>query len=175
MSKREALREFQARIVSRLQTARAQGALVASWLAVESAGQSYLVPLGHAGEIFPGTAVQPVPHTLDWFLGVANLRGSLVGVADLAALLHATPRRDEQALSEISLLTFNPALEVNAALLVDRLLGLRSAQDFIASEPPVEDGPSYIGTTYLDAQGARWRELNLQLLSQDPTFLSINA
>lgn len=175
MSKREALREFQARIVSRLQTARTQGALVASWLAVESSGRFYLVPLGHAGEIFPATALQSVPYTSDWFLGVANLRGNLVGVVDLAALLHATPRRDEQALSEISLLTFNPVLEVNTALLVDRLLGLRSAQDFVASEPPAEGGPSYLGATYLDVHGVHWRELNLQLLSQDSAFLSIHA
>jgi len=74
MANREALRELQSRLASRLQAARAEG-VQAGWLAVEAAGRKYLFPLSQAGEIFPFTATQPVPYTHDWFLGVANLRG----------------------------------------------------------------------------------------------------
>ncbi len=55
--------------------------------------------------------------------------------------------RTEQALSESSLVTFNAALEVNAALLVDRLAGLRSTDAFVSSESPAEDAPAFFGTT----------------------------
>lgn len=175
MSNRESLRELQTRLASRLQAARGEGVSVSSWLAVEAAGQSYLLPLGQSGEIFSWVSVQPVPYTQSWFLGVANLRGSLIGVVDLAGLLGASSVRNEQALSETSLLVFNPALEVNAALLVDRLAGLRGTDAFVASEPPPEDAPSFFGTTYFDARGARWQEINLQILSQSPAFLSISA
>ena len=75
MANREALRELQVRLAGRLQAARVEGLSVSSWLAVESAGQSYLLPLAQSGEIFPWVAVQPVPYTQAWFLGVANLRG----------------------------------------------------------------------------------------------------
>lgn len=175
MANREALRELQTRLAGRLQAARSEGVSVSSWLAVESAGQNYLMPLGQSGEIFPWAGVQAVPYTQSWFLGVANLRGTLVGVVDLAGLLGKTSARTELALNESSLLALNGALDVNAALLVDRLSGLRGTDAFVASEPPAEDAPSYFGTTYLDAQGARWQELNLQTLSQHPAFLSISA
>lgn len=175
MAKREALRELQVRLASRLQAAKTEGLSVSSWLAVESAGQFYLLPLGHAGEIFPWSVVQPVPYTQKWFLGVANLRGALAGVIDLAAFLGAASARTEQAMAETSLLALNAALEVNVALLVDRLAGLRSTDAFVASEPPADDAPAFFGSIYLDSSGARWQELNLQALSQDSAFLSISA
>ena len=175
MANREALRELQIRLASRLQAARSEGVSVSSWLAIESAGKFYLLPLGHAGEIFPRSVVQPVPYTQPWFLGVANLRGALVGVIDLAGLLGESQQRTEQAMAETSLLSLNAALEVNAALLVDRLAGLRGTDAFVSSEPPAEDAPVFFGTTYLDSSGTRWQELNLQALSQHPAFLSIRA
>jgi twitching motility protein PilI len=175
MAKREALRELQTRLASRLQAAKSEGTAVSSWLAVESAGARYLLPLGQSGEIFPWVSVQAVPYTQSWFLGVANLRGGLVGVADLAGLLGASAQRSDQVMSESSLLSFNAALEVNAALLVDRLLGLRGTDAFVSSESPAQGSPGFFGTTYIDSHGTRWQELNLQTLSKDPLFLSISA
>ena len=175
MANREALKELQTRLAARLQAAKAEGVAVASWLAVESGAQHFLLPLAQSGEIFSWTGVQPVPYTQPWFLGVANLRGGLVGVIDLAALLGNVQQRSEQLMAETSLLALNPALEVNAALLVDRLMGLRSIDAFVSSEPSAEDAPVFFGTTYLDSSGTRWQELNLQTLSQHPAFLSIRA
>ena len=94
---------------------------------------------------------------------------------DLAAFLGGQPLRSEQALAATSLLVFNAALEVNAALLVDRLLGLRGLDAFVSAEAPADDATPFLGTIYLDAQGKRWQELNLQQLSQYPGFLSISA
>lgn len=148
---------------------------MSSWLAVEAAGQNFLLPLGQSGEIFSWSGVQSVPYTQPWFLGVANLRGSLTGVVDLAGLLGTGGAWTEQALADASLLAFNAALDVNAALLVSRLAGLRGTDAFVSSEPPAEDAPAFFGTTYLDPQGTRWQELNLQTLSQHPAFLSISA
>lgn len=175
MANREALRDLQTRLASRLQAARVEGSTVSSWLAVESAGHFYLLPLGQSGEIFPWVAVQSVPYTQGWFLGVANLRGGLVGVIDLAGLMGLAPARSEQALAEASLLALNASLEVNAALLVDRLAGLRGTDAFVASEPPAEGAPEFFGSVYIDSGGLRWQELNLQILSRHPVFLNISA
>ncbi|WP_353235675.1 chemotaxis protein CheW [Diaphorobacter ruginosibacter] len=175
MANREALRELQTRLASRLQAAKAEGSSVSSWLAVEAAGERYLLPLGHAGEIFPWTGVQAVPYTQSWFMGVANLRGALMGVVDLAGLAGTAVARTEQSLADASLLAMNPALDVNAALLVDRLLGLRGADAFVSSEAPAEGAPEFFGTRYADAQGVFWQELNLQAMAQSPVFLSIGV
>lgn len=52
MANREALRDLQSRLASRLQAAKAEG-LSISWLAVRAGGQDYLLPLAQSGEIFP--------------------------------------------------------------------------------------------------------------------------
>src|SRR6476659_4296250 len=123
MANRDALRAFQSRLASRLQAARTSG-VSASWLAVEAGEGKYLFPLGHAGEIFPWTPPQPVPYTQAWFLGVANLRGGLYGVVQLSAFATGVPgalAATEAARIQSRLVAFNELLEVNCALLVDRL------------------------------------------------------
>ena len=176
MAHRDALREFQNRLALRLQEARSTGT-AASWLAVEAGGGRFLLPLSHAGEIFSWVATQPVPYTQPWFLGVANLRGGLYGVVDLGSFVagQAAPLRHEGVLAQCRLVALNTLLEVNCALLVDRLSGLRGVDSFTASASASEGAPAFFGHVYTDTQGERWQELNLQLLSQQTDFLTISA
>jgi twitching motility protein PilI len=176
MANREALRDLQTRLASRLQAARTEGTQ-ASWLAVESAGAKYLFPLAQSGEIFPFASALPVPYTQAWFLGVANLRGGLYGVVDLAGFVagRAPAMRSDATRAESRLVALNTALEVNCALLIDRLAGLRKLDSFSSSSEAPEGSPGYFGSGYTDANGAYWQEVNLQALSQQPEFLSISA
>jgi twitching motility protein PilI len=176
MANREALRELQARLADRLQAARSEG-VQASWLAVEAAGARYLFPLAQSGEIFPFSSTQPVPYTQKWFLGVANLRGGLYGVVDLGGFVAGRPpaQRNEAGRAESRLVALNALLEVNCALLIDRLAGLRNLDSFTSSAEPPAGSPEYFGSGYTDAGGAYWQEINLQALSQQPQFLSISA
>jgi twitching motility protein PilI len=176
MANREALRELQSRLATRLQAARTEG-VQAAWLAVEAAGHKYLFPLAQSGEIFPFASTQHVPYTQGWFLGVANLRGGLYGVVDLASFVagRMPHQRSDAGRAESRLVALNSALEVNCALLIDRLAGLRSAEAFKSSARPPEGSPAYFGNGFTDANGAYWQEINLQALSQQPQFLSISA
>jgi twitching motility protein PilI len=176
MANREALRELQSRLASRLQAARTEG-VQASWLAVEAAGQKFLFPLAQSGEIFPFASAQHVPYTHAWFLGVANLRGGLYGVVDLASFVGGRPPtpRSDTTRAEARLVALNSALDVNCALLIDRLAGLRNIDAFSSSSEPPEGSPGYFGSGFTDANGAYWQEINLQALSQQPQFLSISA
>jgi twitching motility protein PilI len=176
MANREALRELQSRLASRLQAARSEG-VQAAWLAVEAAGGKYLFPLNQSGEIFPYAATQGVPYTHPWFLGVANLRGGLFGVVDLASYVsgQAPAQRSDAGRAESRLVALNALLEVNCALLIDRLAGLRNMDAFTASNQAPEGSPDYFGSGYTDASGTYWQEINLQALSQQPQFLSISA
>lgn len=176
MANREALRELQSRLASRLQAARTEG-VQASWLAVECAGARYLFPLTQSGEIFPFASAQPVPYTQAWFLGVANLRGGLYGVVDLAGFVagRAPAVRSDANRAESRLVALNSMLEVNCALLIDRLAGLRNLDAFSSSAEPPAGSPDYFGSGYTDAGGAYWQEINLQALSQQSQFLSISA
>jgi twitching motility protein PilI len=173
---RQALRDLQTRLAARLQQARTEG-VAAGWLAVESAGRSLLLPLAQSGEIFPLATVQTVPYTQNWFLGVANLRGGLFGVVDFASFVtgQMPMRRSDSAREQARLVALNPALEINCAILVDRLSGLRNAADFVSHEGMVGDAPAFFAGTYTDRLGKQWHEINLQAMAGQSDFLTIAA
>jgi twitching motility protein PilI len=176
MANREALRELQVRLASRLQTARTEGVSV-SWLAVKAGEGNYLFPLSQSGEIFPLTNIQLVPYVRPWFMGVMNLRSTLYGIVDLASFVGDGVRRvrTEQSLAESNVVTFNAALELNCALMVDDLAGLRKRDAFSEVVAPPAGSPVYFGRQFLDLSGVRWQEINLQSLSRLSEFLSISA
>jgi twitching motility protein PilI len=171
MANKEALRELQSRLAERLQAARTQER-GKSWLAVECSSRGFLFPLKEAGEIFALAPIVPVPHAHRWFLGVSNLRGHLHGVVDLAGFLgvkSAEPLRDQSRL-----VAFNSNLELNCALLVDRLSGLRSEQQLNAQTDVADPArPGFVGARYQDEGGRVWQELNLVALAGDEAFLRI--
>lgn len=178
MAKRQSLKELQERLAQRLTAARSEG-VTASWLAVEVGGQPCLLPLVQSGEIFPWTPVQTVPYTRPWYVGVANLRGGLFGVIDLASLLNAAagsaPAVSDRVTSESRLVSLHAALGVNAVLWVDRLLGLRGPASFVRVEDAPAQAPRWATRVLVDAQAGAWQELDLQALVNDTAFLAIAA
>ena len=170
MANKEALRELQSRLAERLQEARTQER-GKSWLAVECSARGFLFPLHEAGEIFAMAPVLSVPHTHPWFLGVSNLRGHLHGVVDLAGFLGV--KSGDVQREQARLVAFNTTLDINCALLVDRLAGLRSERQL---SPQAGDGaarPPFVGARYSDEGGRVWQELNLAALAADAAFLRI--
>jgi twitching motility protein PilI len=179
MAKRQSLKELQERLTQRLTAAKTE-ALTATWLAIEAGGQRHLLPLVQSGEIFPWTAVQPVPYTKAWYLGVANLRGGLHGVIDLAGLLgadaaHSAPRPNERVTSESRLVSLHGALGFNAVFWIDRLLGLRNPGAFKSALDRPEGAPACVTRMLIDETGQAWQELDLQMLVNEPEFLAIAA
>lgn len=174
MSNREALRALQTRLAERLQAARRQPA-APGWLAVTAGAGRYLLPLAHSGEIFPLPKLVPVPYTARWFCGVVNLRGGLYGVADLAAFLGDKTSRSEPGWVAARLVTLNGVLEVNAALLVDGLSGLRNPASFVRMEAVTAEAPAWLGARYQDKHGLNWQALDVRALAQSADFLSIGA
>lgn len=178
MANKEALRELQQRLAERLRLVR-ETAPTRNWLAVEASGYGFLLPLEQAGEIFSLVALQRVPHSEPWFLGVGNLRGHLHGVIDLAAFI-GLPRKAATAMDFSSkdagrLVAFNGNLQLNSALLIDRLLGLRRPGDLVEAPPSAGTRPHFITAELIDAKGRPWYELNLAALASDEAFLKVAA
>lgn len=185
MANREALRDLQSRLAQRLQLARTEKR-PDSWLALDCAGMGFLVPLQGAGEIFPVGTLLPVPHTRPWFLGVANLRGGLHGVVDLAAFLGLrAPVAPDTVHEHARLLALNSSLGAHSALWVDKLAGLRSAEQLTA-EPEPDGGadhqhdqqnarPLFARARWRDAEGRLWQEIDLAALARHEQFLGISA
>jgi len=173
MANKEALRELQTRLAQRMQAAKTEQR-GKSWLAVDCAGQGLLFPLEQAGEIFDAGTVMAVPHTRPWFAGVANLRGGLHGVVDLAAFLGLRARvAGEPPREDARLVALNPGLSVNCALLVDRLAGLRRDGDLSRQDADPSPRPGFAGTRWRDSGGRVWQEIELAALAADGQFLAI--
>lgn len=174
MANKEALRELQNRLAERLKAVRGQARSL-SWLAVECSGRGFLLPLQDAGEIHSQAVVVPVAHAKPWFLGVANLRGGLHGVVDLAGFLgvKAPERVAEAGRERVQLVALNASMEINCALLVDRLAGLRSAAQMAAEPDAQAPRPPFVGGRFRDASGRLWQELRLSELAHHPEFLRI--
>jgi len=138
-------------------------------LALECGGASWLVRLGDTGEVVPMPEPVSVPLTKPWFLGVANIRGSLYGMIDFGAFLtgESTPRG-----IGARLVLLGPRFaEMRAGLVVNRVLGLRNLTDFT----PVDDATAraWASRTWRDKTDNEWRELDLSRLVQDQQFLQV--
>jgi twitching motility protein PilI len=157
-ARRARLRQYQEQLLERMQAARTSSGARAHQLGVEIGGARYLLDLVEAGEIVPLPALAPVPLTQPWYLGLANVRGSLLGVVDLARYLdpEAAPSPGTR------LVTFSPSLGFPCALLVDKVVGLRHAADMT----PV-DG------RLRDADGQDWTPLSLAGLAREERFLHV--
>lgn len=160
MSKRLNLREFQQNLIDRLQQTGVSESRVTT-LGVQIAGKNWLVDMADIGEVLSVPDLTNVPFTKSWFRGVANVRGNLYSVIDLADYQHSGTASGD-ANNRILLVSERHAF--NAALLVDRVLGLRDASSWKSSG--FED---QIG--YEDESGEHWRKLDLQGLLTQPEFL----
>lgn len=175
MANKEALRALQTRLAERLRTAQTQPG-GPSWLAVECRGQGLLFPLDQAGEIFPLPPLLSVPHTTRWFVGAANLRGGVHTVVDLAQFLGlASTPLPEAAREQARLVALSARLGAHAALLVDRIAGLRNPAQLEPADPPPVGRPAFAGAMFRDADGRAWQEIVLAALAEDERFLAIAA
>lgn len=164
MSKRLNLREFQQNLIDRLQAKDMSDERV-STLGVQIAGRNWLVDLKDIGEVLPLPKLISVPFTRPWFLGVANVRGKLYSVADMAAY-----ENSGSASGDINnrVMLVAERFAFNAALLVDRVLGLRDARGWRQSEV---DGQ----IVYQDEQGTHWHRLDVPGLLEQAEFLQIGV
>ncbi len=167
--RRSRLRQYQVQLLERMQAA--QGAAVATGreLGVLVGGRHCLLDLTQAGEIVPQQAITGVPLTQPWYLGLANVRGNLTGIVDLAHYLGDAAAAPGP---EARLLTFSPSLGLPCALLVARVLGLRRLADMQAQGHD-DAAPAWCAERYVDGDGQAWLRLDLARLVREPRFLHV--
>jgi len=163
-ARRTRLRLYQEQLLERMQAAKNGAGASVAQLGLAIGAARYLVDLAEVGEIVAPVPVTPVPLTRPWYLGLANVRGSLLGVIDLARYLDdghvaATPAA---AGSTPRLLVFAPALGLNCALLASSVYGLRHAGTMTRD-----------GEALRDLEGNTWMPLSLAALVREERFLHI--
>ena len=174
MANKEALRELQHRLAERMRVVRSEPQGL-SWLAVDCAGLGLLFPLRQSGEIFEAQNLVAVPHARPWLVGVANLRGGLYTVVDLAGFLGLRPALRGALPERQRLVAFNAATGLNCAMLVDRLEGLRHAADLQPVANDAAQRPAFAVASWIDAAGRAWQEIGLAELATHEMFLGISG
>ena len=143
-----------------------------SWLALESGGERWLVDLADAGEVLPVSTLSEVPLTLPWFLGVANIRGALYSVTDLAAFHGLEPTAIQ---SRSRLLLVGARFGSNTALLMSHAHGLKTHAALEAENEAAAPAQPWRGTCFRDSEGHLWTHLLLPELLSAPKFLDVAA
>ncbi|MBK7673390.1 chemotaxis protein CheW [Accumulibacter sp.] len=169
MSKKIRLHEFQSYLAARLAGTSSQSA--AGLLGVQAGPDYWLLDLADSGEIVPLTPLAEVPLTKPWFAGIANIRGNLHSVVDLSAFLgkEVTPRNTSSRL-----LLIGTRHGSNAALLVNRMIGLRNVEA-LNPETAAPAAPAWAAEAYTDNEGRRWSKLKVRELLADEAFMDIGA
>ncbi|MGN2392396.1 chemotaxis protein CheW [Pelomicrobium sp. G1] len=160
------LKEYQERLLARIRDSAANGSAT-SYLGMMVAEERWVVQLTDVSEVIPLPPLYPIPLTQDWLLGVANVRGALHTVIDLAAFAG----RGATALgSEARLVLIHHKFRVNAGFVIGRTLGLRNLQ--LQRHPPEKALP-WLVARYRDPDGRDWKELDIRRLVSDPRFLDV--
>jgi twitching motility protein PilI len=162
-ARRTRLREYQEQLLERMQAAKGGSGAPIQQLGMQVGATRYLLDLLEAGEIVSPVPLTPVPLTVPWYLGLANVRGTLVGVIDLARYLGEDAGRPSPgAAPGMRLVTFAPTLGFNCALLAERVYGLRQAGAMQRE-----------GDVLRDAEGNLWTPLSLAALVREERFLHV--
>jgi twitching motility protein PilI len=168
-ARRSRMRDFQTRLVDRMQAARGGSDVRAGQLGVLIGETRWLFDLQQAGEIVAVGTMTGVPLTQPWFLGLANIRGNLISVVDFAHFQGGAPTPIDK---QCRIIAFAPSLGFNGGVLVSRVLGLRNIADM---QPDADTGSGDPVRRYIDRDRDDWQVLDLAAVTRDPRFLHVGA
>ena len=165
--RRSRLRQYQAALLERM-AARSNESAAGRELGVLVGDQRCMFDLTQVGEIVSVPPLTAVPLARDWYLGLANIRGNLTGVIDLARYMDGAatvPAPDSRVI------TFAASLGFHCALLVTRVLGLRQLGE-MENLPEAEALP-WCNQQFRDRDGQAWTRLDLAQLAREARFLQV--
>lgn len=165
---RNRLRNFQQALAQRLRLA-AELPQRQSRLAVQVGDRGYLLNLDDISEVAPIGQITPVPLTQPWFMGIANVRGTLYAVSDFAAWLglHFTSDIGARRL----ILLGQRLSKQRSGLVVTRVVGLRLLDEMKPHGGSLLRG--WESASWLDRDGVGWVEVDLEQLAADADFLQV--
>ena len=150
-----------------------QVAIKNEWIGIgfRLGGQRMVVPLDEVTEILTSFSMSRVPGAKSWVLGIANVRGNLLPVMDLAGYLRGE-RSQVRKLSRVLVVEHE---DINAGLLVDEVLGLRHFPEDSRLPGMIETDISV--SPYLDCayriDEEEWPVFSMYKLARSPLFMQV--
>ena len=135
-------------------------------------GQRYVSPMAEVAEIIPVPKYTHVPGVLPWVRGVANVRGRLLPLMDLATFLFHQSSVQQAKRKRILIVERD---DLYSGLVVDDVLGMQHflADDFVENcdqvDPAVEP---FVRGRYTRGE-EDWMLFSPFTLAKDPRFLKV--
>ncbi len=174
MSPMELLYEYERRVQERASTLpqHAESANRWSGIVFRLGEDLMLAPMEQVAEILDPPQCTRVPGTRSWFMGIANVRGSLLPVTDLHGFAHSGRASNAR---NSRLLVFSKD-GIRAGVRVDDVLGLRqfSLDESGNEKTGVHDSlQPYIERTFRQGEQV-WPVFSLAMLADSRAFLQVS-
>lgn len=136
------------------------------------ANKYFVAPLQEVKEILSNLPVTPMPNSLSWFKGVANLRGSILPVTDLQGFILSIPHIST-GLSRILVIDFD---QTHAGFVVQEVIGIQRFKEQELNSKNMEGVEEalrpYVPGAF-QQEGKIWHILSLKTLSQNIQFCRV--
>jgi twitching motility protein PilI len=162
------LRSFQQEISERLVAARRAGGEPPR-LAFSAGGVRYALPLADVSEVAPFSNVRDLPASHPWFMGVINIRGSVMALTHLGALIKGVPA--VTSASSRVLVLGGQFARMRSGLLVDSVFGLRA----IRSTQPLPTADVSAVSVGEDINHEHWVLLDVTRLVSATDFFDVTT
>jgi len=151
-----------------------EAALADDWRGIgfRLAGQVYVAPMSEVDEVLTLPAYTKVPGVKSWLHGVANIRGRLLSVVDLGAMLGDKPCVMS---AKVRVLAIRKD-DLYSGVIVDEVLGLQtfSSQDQFEEKATDSNDESFFAGGF-EKEGQFWTVFSLHQLVGSADFLSVTA
>ncbi|PNK60994.1 chemotaxis protein CheW [Psychrobacter sp. FDAARGOS_221] len=152
-------------------------------VAFSIAGMQFVAPIGEVTEVIASPQqITPVPLSKSWLLGIANVRGQLLPIMDLAKFLNLNSRNSRShtpgaaytALQERQKVLVIRQQDISVGLLVDAVTQIKKflPEQYVAKSLPT-DSPflAYNHGQFVADDQQQWPVFMPSLLIEDPRFL----
>lgn len=135
-------------------------------------GQHYLAAMGEVTEILQPPDMARIPHTRGWVRGMANVRGNLLPVMDLAGYLG----KGDIGITNQSRVLVIDQQGVVTGLLVEEILGMRRfyQEDWRGGEKGGDQAAEPYITGVFRQEDGLWPLFSMAALAEDPAFFKVS-
>ncbi|MFW1743807.1 chemotaxis protein CheW [Acinetobacter johnsonii] len=141
-----------------------------SGIAFEMMGQYFVAPLGEVAEVIYPPKYTLVPNTQPWVVGLANIRGRLLSVADLAH--YVSGHRSAYSLTQkVLCISHN---DHYVGLVVDQVLGIQhfNKKSFFSKHEDLDRNLKEYCQGYFHQHNQQWHVFLFSRLLDNPKYMN---
>ena len=141
-----------------------------SGIAFEMMGQYFVAPLGEVSEVIYPPKYTPVPNTQPWVVGLANIRGRLLSVSDLAQYMSGH-RSQYSPTQKVLCINHN---DQYVGLVVDQVLGIQhfNKKSFFSKTTELDKNLQEYCQGYFHQHNQQWHVFLFSSLLQNPKYMN---